>query len=350
MILKTLLVGNLVCPRCSQIFTVKIRKKIKSEIIEGDLICSKKHRFLIKKGIPRFVVDTDKDFVGTKDAFSAKWRNYNKTYHSKKWFDNQRKWFLSRFGWNTVSNFNKFIKTRHKILDAGTGVGNSAKLFSYNNNAQVFAIDASEGIEFAYKKYGKVPNVHFLQADIRKLPFKKKFFDFICSDQVLHHTKDSETSFKILTKLLAKKGIISIYVYKIKGPIREFSDDYIRKYTVKMTEKECIEFSKDMTNLGKNLSKINKKITIPHNIPVLQIKAGTYDVQRFFYWNFLKCFWSNKVPFDQSVATNFDWYFPKYASRHTPKQVRKWFKDAKIRITHFNEIESGISVNGKKFY
>jgi len=28
--------------------------------------------------------------------------------------------------------------------------------------------------------------------------------------------------------------------------------------------------------------------------------------------------------------------------------VKKWFKDSKIRIVHFNEIESGISVNGKK--
>ena len=348
--MKRILVQYLICPICAKGFKIKPLKKNNAEILEGVLICSSYHKFLIKRGIPRLVVDKSSDFIKTESAFSSKWQKYNKTYHSKVWFEDQRKWFLERFGWKSLSNFNKFLKTRKKILDAGTGVGNSAKLFSTNPNVEVFAIDASDSIEFAYKKYGKVPNVHFLQADIRKLPFKKKFFDFICSDQVLHHTKDSETSFKILTKLLAKKGIISIYVYKIKGPIREFSDDYIRKYTVKMTEKECIEFSKDMALLGKNLSKINKKITIPRNIPVLQIKAGTYDVQRFFYWNFLKCFWSNKVPFDQSVATNFDWYFPKYASRHTPKQVRKWFKDAKIRITHFNEIESGISVNGKKSY
>ena len=25
-----------------------------------------------------------------------------------------------------------------------------------------------------------------------------------------------------------------------------------------------------------------------------------------------------------------------------------WFKDSKIKITHFDEIESGLSVNGKK--
>jgi SAM-dependent methyltransferase len=227
-------------------------------------------------------------------------------------------------------------------------VGNSAKLFSSNPKADVFAIDASESVVFAYKKYGKTSNIHFLQADIQKLPFKKGFFDFICSDQVLHHTKDTRSSFKILTKLLAKKGLISIYVYKIKGPAREFADNFIRESTVKMTEQQCIDFSKDMALLGKNLSKIKKTITIPRDIPVLQIKAGTYDIQRFIYWNFLKCWWSKEVPFEQSVATNFDWYFPEYAYRHDPKEVKKWFKDSKLKIVHFNEIESGISLNGKK--
>ena len=346
--MKEKLVQYLICPKCGKEFTLKFTKAKSNEILEGSLICSKKHRFPIKDGIPRLVIDKAKTFVKTEDSFSAKWKNYNKTYHTKKWIDGQRKWFLERFGWKTSSTFNKFLKTRTRILDAGTGVGNSAKLFSTNPKADVFAIDASESVIFAYKKYGNIINIHFLQADIRKLPFKKNFFDFICSDQVLHHTKDTESSFKILTKLLAKNGLISIYVYKIKGPIREFADSFIRDSTVKMTEKQCIEFSKDMAILGKNLSKIKKTIKIPRDIPTLQIKKGTYDIQRFIYWNFLKCWWSENVPFEQSVATNFDWYFPEYAYRHTPKEVKKWFKDSKLKITHFNEIESGISLSGKK--
>jgi len=327
---------------------VKTNKNSGDEIIEGILSCISKHKFFIKNGVPKLVVDKERVFVKTEDSFSSKWKNYNKTYHSSKWIKNQKKWFLERFGWKTSKDFEKFLKTRSRILDAGTGIGNSAKLFSTNLNSTVFAIDASESINFAYKKYGKSKNIHFLQADIRNLPFKKNFFDFICSDQVLHHTKDTESSFKKLTKLLVKNGLISIYVYKIKGPIREFADSSIRESTVKMTEKQCIEFSKEMAILGKNLSKINKKITVPRDIPVLQIKAGTYDVQRFIYWNFLKCWWSGDVPFEQSVATNFDWYYPEYAYRHSTKEVKKWFKDTKLKITHFNEIESGINVTGKK--
>lgn len=346
--MKLSLVSQIVCPKCGKNFEIKSQKKIKTEIISGTLICKNRHKFSINNGIPRLVFDKEGNFVKTEDAFSAKWKKYNKVFHGKKWYDNQKKWFLDRFGWNNSLAFNKFLKTRTRILDAGTGIGNSAHLFSSNSNSEVFAIDASESIDFAYKKYGSQKNIHFLQADIRQLPFKKNFFDFICSDQVLHHTKDTRTSFLKLTKLLVKNGLISIYVYNKKSPMREYADDYIRERTVKMTQKECIEFSKDMSNLGKSLSNLKKKITIPRDIPVLGIKKGTFDVQRFIYWNFLKCFWAEDGNFERSVGVNFDWYYPKYAYRHTPTEVKKWFKEANLKIKHFNEIESGISVNGLK--
>jgi len=347
--LKISLLEFLVCPACRGEISINIRKKIKSEIIEGSLTCKKcKEVFSITKGIPRFVKDQTKNFVKTEDAFSAKWRLHHKNHQAQDWIDFQQKWFFERYEWKSQNQFLKFLENKNTILDAGTGVGNSAKMLSSNPNSQVFALDASESIDFAYKKYGKTSNIHFLQADLRVLPFNKKFFDFIYSDQVLHHTKNTGTSFKYLTKFLNDNGVISIYVYNKKAPVREYVDDHIRKTTVNMTEKDCISFSKDMAILGKSLSKLNKKITIPNDIPILGVKAGTYDVQRFIYWHFLKCFWDPSDNFERSVGVNFDWYYPKYAYRHTPKEVKKWYKESKLKIIHFKEIESGISVTGKK--
>ena len=345
--MKKSLINFIICPICSNSFNLKVKIKKNDEIIEGEISCIKNHKFYIHKGIPRVVVTNQKDVIETTNAFSAKWKKYHKTYHSEKWISKEKKWILDRFGWKNISEFKKFLKSRRYILEAGTGVGNTAFLLSVNKESQVFAIDISESIEFAYKKYGKLENVHFLQADIQKLPFKKKFFDFILSDQVLHHTNNTKKSFKILTRYLEKKGIISIYVYKKKGPIRESTDDYIRESSINMTEEKCMELSKELANLGKNLSNIKTKIKIPHDIPLLKIKAGTYDVQRFIFYNFIKCWWSKDVPFEQSVATNFDWYFPKFAFRHTPNEIKKWYKDSKIKIIHWNEIESGISISGK---
>jgi len=346
--LKSNLVDHLICPKCNKNFTLKISKSLKSEIHSGSLKCQNNHKFEIKNGIPRFVTDTKKDFVKTEDAFSAKWKLHHKNHQAKEWTSFQQKWFLDRFGWNTLSKFKNFLKTKKTILEAGTGVGNTAKLLSSDPKSTVFAIDASDSIEFAYKKYGKSPNLHFLQADLRNLPFKKKFFDFILSDQVLHHTDNTKKSFMYLTKFLKKNSYISIYVYNKKAPIREFADDFIRKTTVNMSVKECLEFSKDMSILGKNLLKINKKISIPKDIPLLGIKKGTYDIQRFIYWHFLKCFWDPSNNLERSIGVNFDWYSPKFAFRHTPKEVKKWFKESRVKISHFKEIESGISVTGKK--
>jgi len=346
--MKPNFVFNLVCPVCKNNFKIKVTKKINNEIITGNLICVKKHNFRVTDGVPRFVIDKEKNFVKTEDAFSAKWQKHHKSHQAKDWIDWQRKWFLTRFDWKTMDNFKNFLKTKHKILDAGTGVGHSAELLSSNPSAEVFALDASQSINFAYKKYGHKKNIHFLQADLRQLPFKKNFFDYIYSDQVLHHTKNTRTSFNYLTKFLTNSGFISIYVYNKKAPVREYVDDFIRKKTTSMSVEQCTEFSKDMAYLGRSLTKLKKKITIPRDIPILGVKKGTYDVQRFIYWYFLKCFWDESDNFERSIGVNFDWYYPKFAFRHNPSEVRKWFKDGGIKITTFKEIESGISATGKK--
>jgi ubiquinone/menaquinone biosynthesis C-methylase UbiE/uncharacterized protein YbaR (Trm112 family) len=346
--MKANLVDYLACPTCGGDISLKTKKIIKNEISDGTLTCLKcKEKFPIKNGIPRFVVDETKNFVKTEAAFSAKWKEHHKNHQAQDWINFQQNWFLERYGWDSIKQFNNFLKNKNYILDAGTGIGNSAKMLSTNLNSQVFALDASESINFAYKKYGSAKNIHFLQADLRKLPFKRKFFDYIYSDQVLHHTKNTSTSFKFLTKFLNKLGHISIYVYNKKAPVREYVDDHIRNVTVNMSVKECMDFSKDMANLGKSLSNLKKKITIPNDIPILGVKAGTYDVQRFIYWHFLKCFWDPSNNFERSIGVNFDWYSPKYAYRHTSPEVKKWYRDSKIKITHFKEIESGISVTGQ---
>ena len=107
--MKSKLVEQIVCPECKTIFTLKIKKKQKEEIIQGTLTCTKKHNFPIIRGIPRLVSDNQKDFVDTEDAFSSKWRNFNKTYHNKKWIEGQKKWFLERFGWKTALKFDNFL-------------------------------------------------------------------------------------------------------------------------------------------------------------------------------------------------------------------------------------------------
>ena len=135
--MKRILLDYLACPKCGKSFTIKSSLEVDIDVIDGYLLCKNRHKFTIIRGIPRFVTDKDREFIKTEDAFSSKWATFNKTYHQKNWLLHQQNWFLERFGWKTLKNFNRFLKTRTIILDAGTGLGNSAKLFSANPKTQI---------------------------------------------------------------------------------------------------------------------------------------------------------------------------------------------------------------------
>jgi len=59
-------------------------------------------------------------------------------------------------------------------------------------------------------------------------------------------------------------------------------------------------------------------------------------LQRFFYWNFLKCYWNKEKGYDNSILVNFDWYAPQNAYRYTENEFRKMIKDCNLRILYFH--------------
>ena len=81
--MKKNLIDFIACPICSNSFNLKTKSKINYEIIEGELICKKNHKFQIHFGIPRLVIDKKKNSTKTEKAFSTKWKKYHKTYQGK---------------------------------------------------------------------------------------------------------------------------------------------------------------------------------------------------------------------------------------------------------------------------
>ncbi|WP_347506094.1 hypothetical protein [Pseudomonas anguilliseptica] len=93
--------------------------------------------------------------------------------------------------------------------------------------------------------------------------------------------------------------------------------------------------SRQLTDLGKVLSELNVKFTSP-DIPLLGIKGGEYDIQRFIYWNFLKCFWNPVLGVETSDAINFDWYSPSNARRFSEAEVRALVSENGLRFIYFH--------------
>jgi len=320
--MKLSLLPFLRCPTCARPLQVELTRRRTGEIASGVLRCSRRHRFPIHRGIPRIIDERalDPEQRETRLSFSAKWSQIPNFGHDPKARAVQLRWYLERFGWKTLASLKRFLRTRARILEAGTGTGPLVRTYAESAGGEVFGLDISPAVDSVYRHLGHLPNLDALQADLRRLPFPRNHFDFIVSDQVLHHTPDTESSFKMLVRHLRPGGQIAAYVYVRKGPIREFCDDYIRKRTVGMTPRECFDFSRSVTHLGKALSDLRAEIRLPEPIPILGIAAGRHDVQRLFYWNFLKCFWNADYSFETNVMINFDWYHPLNAHRHTPRR------------------------------
>ena len=70
------------------------------------------------------------------------------------------------------------------------------------------------------------------------------------------------------------------------------------------------------------------------------IKAGQYDIQRFIYWNFLKCYWNPDWGFELSKITNYDWYAPSNAKRFSEEEVKLLISQNNLAIKFWHEEEA----------
>lgn len=258
-------------------------------------------------------------------------------------------WILNRNGWKTQSNLKHFLKDKRNILDAGCGNGRVTALLAINrtNDAQVTGIDLTAADVAAENLEGTV-NVSFYTKDLMADNSDLGEFDFIYCQEVLHHTNNPLESFsKLVRNNLAHQGTIAIYVYKKKAPMREFMDDFIREKIGGMPYEEAMRHCNQITEFSKQISSIRTEFYCPE-IETLGIPAGHYTPQRFLYHFFMKCFWNDDLNFEQNSAINYDWYHPQNCTRHTLEEVRNWFLDNQLKITHANEDFYGITMHGVK--
>jgi len=259
-------------------------------------------------------------------------------------------WILKRNGFGSVVELIEYLKDKKRILDAGCGNGRvTALLRRYSpETTEIVASDlvsseiARENLDTHFLSY----NTIFFEKDLLGGLKDLGKFDFVYCQEVLHHISNPEQGFQNLCTLLSHGGEIAIYVYKQKAPVREFVDDYVRSKISGLTYDEAIKACKQITELGRSLSQLGIKIQVPR-IEALEIEEGEYDLQRFIYYFFMKCFWNPDLAFQENVAINYDWYHPQVATRHTLEEIKGWFKRAKIRIVHEHVDYYGITVRGR---
>ena len=255
-------------------------------------------------------------------AFSEKWESIDQQAEDQDegWKRVQMNWYLTCYGYADEADLATFLRARRVVMDAGCGPGYKAAWFArLNPQALVVAMDFSDSIFVAQKRYGHLPNLIFVKGDIADTPFRDGAFDFISCDQVLHHTKNPPTTVKEFHRLLGQGALLNTYVYARKAVPRELLDEWILQQSKRLSNDEIWALSDQVTRLGQTLSGLNIQIDVP-DMPALGIKGGRQDLQRFIYWNFIKCFWNDEYGFDGSRLTNFDWYSPSIAFRYSGEE------------------------------
>jgi ubiquinone/menaquinone biosynthesis C-methylase UbiE len=278
----------------------------------------------------------------TNNVFSDKWNNYNKEKlnEKKKFFEFQKKWYLKLYGFSDEQELQLYLSKKEVILDAGCGLGYKAKWFAdLSPSSLVIAMDYSDSIYRAAESYSGIPNLVFVKNDIANSQIKNNSVDYISCDQVIHHTENPQKTITEFYRILKPNSELAVYVYAKKALPRELIDDYFRDKSKTTSKEEMWNFSKQLTELGKRLSDLKITIDVPE-ITLLGIKAGEIDIQRFIYWNFLKCFWNKELGEATSVSTNYDWYSPSNAFRYNKDDFEKLLIEANFKIEAYHSEEA----------
>ena len=274
----------------------------------------------------------------TADAFAMKWHRRD-TFESAASLARARAWLVARYG-----DMGEAVRLREPgepplLLDAGCGAAMSAiELFGdLLQRVRYLGVDISGAVDVARTRVGeRVNDAAFMQADIANLPLPEQ--------SVLHHADSPADAFAALARLLKPGGRFMLYVYRRKGPIREFSDDYVRERLQGMTPEEAWQALMPLSRLGQALGDLDVDVVVPEAIDLLGIPAGRTSVQRLFYWHVFKAFHDPALTLDELNHINYDWYAPKNAHRQTPEQVRAWCADSNLEVEREVVESAGITI------
>ncbi len=287
----------------------------------------------------------------TERSFRDKWEHNQQLAFSATLEDGHEisRWILERNGFAGKQELERFLADKTAVLDAGCGNGRVTALLRQCSSpvrTRVVGVDLVAA-EVARANLAGCANLEVRQADLLGDLSSLGQFDFIYCQEVLHHTADPERAFRNLCGLLRPGGLIAIYVYKRKAPAREFVDDYVRGQIAGLPYDEAMRIARQITALGKALAELHLEVDVPP-VEVLEIPEGRYDLQRFLYHFFMKCFWNPKLNFEENAAINYDWYHPQLCSRHTLDEIRQWFGRAGLQVMHEYVDFYGITMHGRR--
>jgi SAM-dependent methyltransferase len=286
----------------------------------------------------------------TSQTFGFKWAKRD-TFESDAFQTQVVDWLLERYGPVADAAWWEDYGQSPLVVDAGCGAGMSALALFGDRLADVryLGIDVSTAVDVARDRFadrGLRPGL--LQADLGRLPLTDRSADVVFSEGVLHHTDSTEQALYAVARLLRPGGRLLFYVYRRKGPIREFTDDYVRGRVQELTPEQAWEALLPLSELGRVLGELHVEVEVPVAVDLLEIPAGRIDLQRLFYWHVCKMFYGPEMTLDEMNHINFDWFAPANAHRQSVEEVTAWCANAGLAIEREVIQEAGITIVARR--
>lgn len=299
--------------------------------------------FEVRDGILRQQRLVSRSQQQTSETFGYKWHRRD-TFESPAVLNHVKSWLRQRYGDPATMNW---LADGSVVVDAGCGAAMSGiELFGdHIGRLHYVGADISEAVDAGLARFRERGLLgEFVQCDLNSLPFLPGSVDVLFAEGVLHHTDSTRNALLSLTKLLRPGGRFMFYVYRRKGPIREFTDDFIRDKLQTMTPEQAWNAIIPLTRLGKALGELKTTVDVPESVDLLDIPAGEIDVQRLFYWHIFKAFYRPDMTIDEMAHINFDWYAPRNAHRQSIEEVRVWCDEAGLAIEREVVEDAGITI------
>ncbi|MFY9251861.1 MAG: class I SAM-dependent methyltransferase [Fuerstiella sp.] len=239
--------------------------------------------------IPRFVDDQHLK------SFGDQWTTYEVAH-----VDEDQATFTAKTG----MPLNQLAGLR--VLDAGCGGGRYSKICG-ETGATVIGADHSRAVDKARQLCSGLPDVRFVQADLKQLPLEPASFDFVFSIGVMHHDSNTRNVFDAVAKLVKPGGRYSVWLYRRNQWWQEAINSGLRAMTTRLPA----VMLKPFCHLGAVLG----------GIPLVNRTANKLV-------NF-----SAHPNYENRVCDTFDWWAPQYQYHHTESELLSWFGDAGFEQT-----------------
>ena len=208
-----------------------------------------------------------------------------------------------------------------RVLDAGCGMGRFADV-AHRAGAEVVAVDLSEAVRSARRNLA--PEVAVLQADLRALPLRRRSFDVVYSLGVLHHTPDAREAFEAIAELVRPGGTLAVWVYSSEPPTGRAHrvSDALRHLTSRLPHRLLLRLCRIAVPLGR----LYRRPRGARLYPLLPVSVHPDPEWR--------------------VLDTFDWYSPRYQSKHRWAEVERWF--AAIGFIDVRRQAAEVAVSGRR--